>query len=115
MRELTELRSTLHGDQKLGEERVDNTHCSTDHLHDFQISVFLHSPVPKQLHPLYDDRVSSCISNVNSAVSGVIGGSNTRRFTPTANVWRDVSEQAQNHGGTTNRRAHNHLQHPLQE
>ena len=89
------MRSTLHGDQKLGEERADNTHCSTDHLHDFQISVFLQSPVPEQFHPLYDDRVSSCISSVNSAVSGVIRGSNTRRFTPTANVCYDALERVQ--------------------
>jgi len=96
-------------------KRGRRTHRSADHLHNFQVCIFRHTPVPEQLHTLDNDRVSGFASVVSFTVYGTIRGSNARRFTPTANVCLDALEQVQGDGDSTDRGAYDHSQHTLQE
>lgn len=89
------MRAPLRGHQKMNEERAGGAYRSTDHLHNFQVSVFLHSPILEQLHPLDNDRMSGYTSIVRFPLFGAIKRGNIRRFTPTANVCYDALERVQ--------------------
>jgi len=80
-----------------GSERRDGgtTHRPADHLHNFQVCIFLHSPILEQLHTLDNDRVSGFTSVLSLAVGSAMNRNNPRRFTPTANVCREPLERAQ--------------------
>ena len=93
-RRFTELRTALRRGEKHGERGANDAHRSTNHLHNFQVSVFLYNPIPEQLDTLDDDCVGGC--TLELALPGLnIEGGNTRRFTPTANVCSSNLERGQ--------------------